>query len=87
MSTIFIRHPVANYQEWRPYFDADRERRTKAGLSDVAVFQNASDPNDVLMVFSGGDRAGVNAMLADQGLKETMDKAGVKGPPQAFVAE
>lgn len=87
MSTIFIRHPVADYDEWRPYFDEDIDRRRAAGLTEVGVFQNANDPNDVLVVFSGGDRSRVNAMLADEGLKATMDKAGVKRPPQAFVAD
>jgi hypothetical protein len=86
MSTVFIRHPVQSYEKWRPYFDEDRERRARAGLGEVGVFRNADDPNDVLIVFSG-DRTGVTEMLADKGLKEVMDKAGVKSPPQAFVAD
>jgi len=87
MATIFIRHPVADYAAWRPHFDEDSDRRKAAGLTDVGVFQNASNPNDVLMVFSAADGRGADAMLADEGLKAKMQAAGVKGPPQTFVAQ
>jgi hypothetical protein len=87
MSTIFVRHPVADFNAWRGHYDADADRRDQAGLQEVGVFQNSSDPNDVLIVFTADGRAGMDAMLDDPGLKETMEAAGVLGPPRVFVAE
>jgi hypothetical protein len=87
MATIFLRHPVADYKEWRPYYDGDIERRNKAGLKEIAVFQNAKDPNDVLIEFSARDRSGIDEMLSSSGLKAKMEEAGVTAPPQAFVVE
>jgi len=87
MSTIFIRHPVADYAAWRPHYDADIDRRSQAGLQEVAVFQNAADPNDVLIVFTAHGAAGVEAMLGDPGLKERMQEAGVVAPPRVWVAD
>ena len=87
MSTVFVRHPVADYKAWRPHFDGDTARRTAAGLKDLGVYQNANDPHDVLIMFDAKDRSGVDQMLESDGLKKTMKEAGVTGPPKAWVAE
>ena len=87
MSTIFIQHPVADYKAWRPHFDEDTKRRTAAGLEDLGVYQNVSDPHDVLIMFSAKNGDGADKMLADPGLKEKMREAGVTGPPKAYVVE
>lgn len=87
MATVFLRHPVADYDAWRPHYDEDAPRRDAAGLDEVGVFQNASDPNDVLLVWETDDVGGLDAMLADEGLKAKMQEAGVTGPPEVHVAE
>lgn len=87
MSTVFVRHPVADYKAWRPYFDGDVDRRVAAGLKDLGVYQNANDPHDVLIMFDAKNRAGVDQMLESDGLQKTMKEAGVTGPPKAYVAE
>ena len=50
MATVFVRHPVSDYDTWRPRYDEDAHRRDEAGLTEVGVFQDASDPNSVLVV-------------------------------------
>ena len=86
MATIFVRHPVANYDAWRPFFDDDAARHDAAGLTVVGVFRDASDANSVLVVFDTDDVSGFEAMLADEGLKAVMDEAGVTGPPEVWIA-
>jgi hypothetical protein len=41
MPRVFIAHPVADYDTWRPVYDADKPRRAAAGITDVAVFRDA----------------------------------------------
>jgi hypothetical protein len=36
MARAFVTHPVADYDKWRPIFDADRPRLAAAGVT-VAV--------------------------------------------------
>ena len=86
MATFFIRHPVADYNAWRPHYDADSARHEAAGIRRVGVFQNSSDPNDVLVVLESDDVGALDAMLADEGLKAKMQEAGVTGPPEVFIA-
>ncbi len=86
MATIFLRHSVADYDAWRPLYDDDVARRDTAGLTEVGVFRDASDPNSVLLVWDTDDVSGFEAMLADEGLKAVMDEAGVTGPPEVWIA-
>ena len=86
MATIFLRHPVASYDAWRPLYDDDVARRDTAGLTEVGVFRDASDPNSVLLVWDTDDVSGFEAMLADEALKAVMDEAGVTGPPEVWIA-
>lgn len=88
MATIFLRHPVADYAAWRPHYDADGDRRDSAGVTEVGVFRNADDPNDVLMVWTAEDTSAIKAIVAgDDDLKELMKEAGVTGPPEMYIVE
>lgn len=87
MATVFIRHPVADFDTWRPHYDADAHRRDEAGLTEIGVFQDASDPNSVLLLWSTDNVDGVEAMLADEGLKQKMQDAGVLAPPEVWIAD
>jgi len=86
MATIFLRHPVADYDSWRPVYDDDQARRDAAGLTELGVFRDASDPNLVLVVWDADDVSGFEAMLADEELKAAMADAGVTGPPKVWIA-
>ncbi len=85
MARVFIAHPVADYDKWRPVYDADKPRRAAAGVTDVAVFRDADDPNSVLIV-AEADAASVDALLSDPELGKLMQEAGVTAPPQHWVA-
>lgn len=85
MARVFINHPVADYDTWRPIFDADKPRRAAAGLIDVAVLRDADNPNSVWIV-GEGERAGVEQMLQNPDLAKVMQEAGVTAPPEFWVA-
>lgn len=85
MARIFITHPVADFEKWRPYFDADKPRRTAAGLTDVAVLRDVDDPGSVWIVFEG-EAAVAEAMLKDPELAGLTQQAGVTGPARFWVA-
>lgn len=87
MATIFLRHPITDYQAWRRHFDGDRPRREAAGLTEMGVYRNAANPNDVLVVWSAADVAGFNAMAASKGLQDKMQEAGVTGPPEIWIVK
>jgi hypothetical protein len=87
MATVFVRHPVSDYDTWRPRYDEDAHRRDEAGLTEVGVFQDASDPNSVLVVWNTDNVDGVEAMLADEDLEQKMQDSGVLAPPEVWIAD
>ncbi len=85
MAHIFIQHDVADYDAWRPTFDADKPNRAAAGATDVAVLRDADNPNSVWMVMEA-DPAIVEPMMSDPERGAKMQAAGVLGPPQVWVS-
>jgi hypothetical protein len=85
MAKMFMQHPVADYDAWRPVFDRDAPRRESAGLTDVRVLRDADDPQSVWLV-ADGDPARMQEMLGDPELGAAMQAAGVTGPPQLYVS-
>ncbi len=87
MPTIFFQHRVADYDEWRPYYDEDVKRRSAAGLSEIGVFRKAGDENLVLLVWGAESVEGFQAMLTSEGLKDKMQEAGVISEPEIWIGE
>ncbi len=87
MATLFLQHRVADYDTWRPHYDADIERREAAGLSELGVFRKAGDENLVLLVFGADSLEGFKAMLNSEELKAKMQEVGVVGEPEVWISE
>ncbi len=91
MARIFLTHRVRDYAEWREAYDADAERRSGAGLSEVGHYHSADDPNHFLIVWDSEQPvdetvAMVNGMMSDPDLGRLMEEAGVLEKPDFWVA-
>ena len=86
MAHIIIQHQVADFDTWRPVYDADRPGRQAAGVTDVAVLRDADNPNSVWIV-QEGDPSLIEPMMADPERAAQMQKAGVSSAPTVYVAE
>ncbi len=76
-----ITHNVADYEKWRPFFNADGENRKANGLEDLAVGRKVDNPNSVLVALKVNNAEVAKTFTADPKLKEVMDKAGVVSKP------
>lgn len=85
VGTVFITHTVADYEAWRPLYDADGARRAEAGLDELGVYRASDDENLILISWQAKDGAIVQAMLADPSLAEKMKEAGVMSKPEAWM--
>ena len=85
MAVVILSHSVADYEAWRPHYDADKARRKEAGFKEVICGQRADDPHAVYMVFETEKPEIVHQMLADPELAETMKAAGVTSPPEVII--
>lgn len=84
--TLFIRHKVKDYAEWRKVYDEHGEAREKAGAKMAKVFRTDGDDNDVTVVVHFADAAAAKAFADNADLKSAMEKAGVTGEPVFWTA-
>lgn len=84
MAIIILNHDVKDFATWKPYYDADSNRRTNLGLKEIAVGTKSDNPKKVYMIWEG-DPAKLDKMINDPELKDLMDEAGVISRPDYFV--
>jgi quinol monooxygenase YgiN len=87
MVTMFIRHSVADFEKWKPVYDAHEHVRKEFGCTKAEVFRNAQNPNDLLLVHQHTSREQAIKFTQSPDLKAAMAKAGVTGVPEFDFAE
>ena len=81
MIRMFVRHPVTDYTKWRAAYDAFDKERAGMGVTAHAVYNDASNPNDVTVTHDFADLASAQVFAASPRLKEVMTNGGVAGAP------
>jgi ABC-type sugar transport system substrate-binding protein len=81
---MFVRHEVADYGAWRKTYNAFAPTQKKLGVIYQAVYQSTENANDVTVIHDFHSLEKAKAFAASAELKESMEKAGVKGAPQIW---
>jgi hypothetical protein len=81
MTTMFVRHTVADYAVWRRIFDDFAPTQEALGVTDKAVYQAADNPNDVTVTHEFGTLDEAKAFAGSPKLKAAMHEAGVISAP------
>jgi hypothetical protein len=55
MNYILIRDEVADFEKWKPAYDAHASARAAAGLKEERLLRNIDDPGEVVLLFSAQD--------------------------------
>ena len=86
MTTMFVRHPVADYAKWRRVYDSIGAMQKAGGVVAQGVYQSVDDPNDVTVTHEFSTIEAARAFVSSPDLKAAMEKAGVSGPPTIWFA-
>jgi hypothetical protein len=86
MTTVFIRHRVADYDVWKAAFDEHGSVRREHGLVDNGLLRDEDDANMVTIQLDTDDSARAREFLASDNLRETMEGAGVVSQPEVWIA-
>lgn len=86
MSSVFIRHKVADYETWKAAFDEHGAVRREHGLTDTGLLRDEDDANMVTIVMTTDDSAGARAFFASDSLRDAMEGAGVVSQPEIWIA-
>jgi quinol monooxygenase YgiN len=85
MATLFVRHKVKDYNQWKKEYDA--YDRKGDGCTRASVHRDTEDPNTVVVTehFPSIDKA--KAHVNSDKLKTAMGRAGVLGQPEFWYSE
>ena len=86
MSSIFIRHRVADFDVWKAAFDEHGTVRRDHGLVDAGLLRDEDDDAMVTILLTADDTARAREFLASDSLREAMDGAGVASQPEVWIA-
>jgi hypothetical protein len=81
MHHLLIRHKVADFAKWKPFYDAHEPVRHKAGLKEKLLSRNLNDPSEIVLLFEAADIQKAKDFAASPELRQTMEKAGVVDAP------
>lgn len=80
-----ITHKVADFAKWLPAYEAHDSARLANGLHNYVIGRGIEDTNMVMVALKADDAAKAKAFSKDPGLKQAMQKAGVKGAPNISI--
>ncbi len=70
MAHMLVRHKVLDFDKWKAAYDAHRQARAAAGLTDLNLWRNTDDPKEVFLLFKAADLAKAKTFTASSDLRE-----------------
>lgn len=87
MAYMLGRATVENYAAFRKAFDGAEEMRKAAGALNSTVYQSVDDPDEVVVQVEFPTAEAAKAFSTSQGLRDAMQRAGLKQAPRLLIAE
>ena len=91
MVSVILQFPVKDFNKWKATFDANSEVRRAAGSQGYMVFQQAENPNQVVILQHWDSQENMERFVTSPELRALQQQAGVLAPPQvtalSFVDE
>ena len=85
MPTLAVQLTIGDYAKWRPVFDKHKPLRDKAGFTNIRVYRDADNANELVVWGETSDVAKAREALGGQEIRNAMQEAGVVGPPKIHV--
>ena len=85
MATLILNHKVKDFTSWKALYDSDKERRSGAGMVELAVGEKAGEPGNVFVIWQLEDVSIVEKMLSDPELQARMAEGGVISKPEVTI--
>ncbi|ATU92031.1 cyclase [Phyllobacterium zundukense] len=87
MTTLFVRHMVSDYKNWRKAYDAFSSVQRANGVTAEAVYQATDNPNDVTVTHEFATLEAAQAFIKLEELSKAMQSGGVVGTPTVWFTQ
>lgn len=81
---LIVKHKVKDWDAWKKVFDAHKQARMDAGLTDRVLGYTIGDNHNVTIVFAVADVNKAKTFMNSKDLKDRMKEGGVEGKPSFF---
>ena len=81
MAYVLVRHKVADYNSWRPYFDGPGAALHKGGTLGGHVLNTSGDPNELWVLLEWDSEENARRFMASPELHSAMRDSGVTDTP------
>jgi quinol monooxygenase YgiN len=86
MATLFVKHTVTDYGNWKRVYDDLASVRKENGVTGASVHRSAEDPNTLIITHQFKDLNAAKAFANSEELKSAMADAGVQGAPEIWLS-
>ena len=87
MATLFARHKVSDYNNWKRAYDQFASVRKENGVTAASVHRDAHNPDTIIITHKFKDMKAATEFANSEDLKSAMENAGVSGPPEMWFGE
>ena len=87
MVTMFAKHKVGDYGQWKRVYDEVQPLRKENGVTGASVYRDPSDPNLIIITHQFKDLNAATSFANSEDLKSAMAKAGVIGAPEFWFGK
>ena len=87
MATMFVKHKVDDYGNWKRTYDEFAPVRKESGVTGASVHRDADDANTIIVTHQFDNVDAAIAFANSEDLKLAMKNAGVAGPPEIWFSE
>ena len=87
MATMFARHKVSDYSNWKRVYDEFASVRKENGVTAASVHRDTNDPDIIIITHQFKDMISATEFANSEDLKSAMANAGVSGSPEIWFGE
>jgi quinol monooxygenase YgiN len=87
MVTMFVKHTVSNYGNWKSVYDNFASVRKEMGVTGANVYRDPGNSKLIIVTHEFKDLNTAKAFADSEDLKSAMANAGVSGPPEIWFGE
>ncbi len=85
MVTLFVKHAVEDFHNWKSVYDDLGPTRRTMGVTGASVHQDPKDPNMVTVTHQFATMDAATTFASSDDLKNALMKAGVRGRPDMWI--
>jgi quinol monooxygenase YgiN len=82
MAVMIVKHLVKDFGVWKKGFESSTGLRKSNGMVSETVFQDASDPNLIIVLLKWDSLERAKKFSQSDEIKASMEKAGLVGRPE-----